>query len=227
MVVGSGLIANGFLNDYKDDKKVVVFASGVSNSNETRHSEFEREKDLIHLTMCINPKALFVYFSTYSLEDPDAIKRPYVLHKEKMENLVQCHSRFLILRVSNVVGNNGNPNTIINFFVEKVVSGELISIWNSTKRNLIDITDLYSITKKLIENKIENKVLMVTNPNNIYVSEIVKKIAEFKKKTAKIELIEKGTDFETKPSSEVLKIIESLNLSFDDNYLLSLLKKYY
>lgn len=227
MVIGSGLIANGFLHEYKNDKKIVVFASGVSNSNETRFSEFERERNLVHSTMFDNPEALFIYFSTYSLVDPDAIKRPYVLHKEEMEDIVKSHSRFLILRVSNVVGINGNPNTIINFFVEKINSNELISIWNSTKRNLIDIKDLYVITKNLIQNRIENRILFVTNPNNIYVSEIVTTIADFKNKKAHTEIIEKGEDFEMKPSVEVLEIIENLNLNFDDNYLLKLLKKYY
>ena len=227
MVVGRGLIANVFLNEYKDDSEVIVFASGVSNSNETKLSEFEREKNLLELTMKDNLDALLIYFSTYSLGDPDAIKRPYVLHKEEMESIVKSHSRFLILRVSNVVGNNGNPNTIINFLVKKIISNELITIWNSAKRNLIDIKDLYAITKNLIQNKVENKVLLVTNPNNVYVSEIVAKIADFKNKVPKIEIIEKGEDFEMRPSAEVLKSIEKLNLNFDNDYLIKLLKKYY
>lgn len=227
MVVGSGLIGNAFLDEYKNSKEVVVFASGVSNSNETRLSEFERERDLLQSTLRDKSEALFIYFSTYSLGDPDAIRRPYVLHKEEMENIVKCHPRFLILRVSNVVGNNGNPNTIINFFVEKIISGELISIWNSTKRNLIDINDLYVITKNLIQSKVENSILLVTNPNSIYVSDIVTKIADFKKTTSKTEIIDKGKDFEMSPSEEVLKIIENLNLNFDDDYLVRLLRKYY
>ena len=227
MVIGRGLIANAFFNEYRNDKKVVVFASGVSNSNETRQSEFDREKRLLQLKIKDNPEAIVVYFSTYSWGDPDAVKRPYISHKETMENIVKCHPRFLILRVSNVVGNNGNPNTIINFFVQKIISEELITVWNSTKRNLIDVNDLYVITKNLIQNKVDNKLLLVTNPKNFYVSEIVTKIAVFKSKTPKIEIVEKGEDFEMRPSDEVLKSIENLNLNFDDDYLINLLKKYY
>jgi len=227
MVIGSGLIASIFLSKYKNDNGVVVFASGVSNSNETRASEFKRERDLIELTMKNNVKALFIYFSTYSLGDLDANKKPYVFHKQEMENIVKCHSRFLILRVSNVVGNKGNPNTIINFFVKQIISDNLIAIWDSTKRNLIDIEDLYLITKNLIQNKVENKVLLVINPKNISVLEIVAKIADFKNKIAKIKIIKKEPNFEMEPSIEVLKSIENLKLDFDEDYLIKLLNKYY
>lgn len=227
MVVGRGLIANAFLNEFECIDDVVVFASGVSNSNETKLSEFEREKNLLELTIADKPDALFVYFSTYSLGDPDALKKPYVIHKKAMESIVEKQQRFLILRVSNVVGSIGNSNTIINFLVNKIISDELITIWNSAKRNLIDVDDLYAITKNLIQNKVENKVLLLTNPNSIYVSEIVAKIANFKQRTPKIEVIEKGEDFEMKPSKEVLESILKLNLNFGDQYFTKLLEKYY
>lgn len=227
MVIGSGLIANGFLNAYGEDKDVVIFASGVSNSNETRASEFERERHLLSSTLDNYPRALFIYFSTYSIDDPDAQYRPYVLHKKEMESLVERHPGYLILRASNVVGNQGNPNTIINFFVDKIISNQRISIWNATMRNLIDIDDLYKITRGIVEAGIKNKTLIVANPNSIYASEIATIIAQYKNKTAHIELIEKGSHFGVQPSREVLEIIERLHLNFDDDYFMRLLKKYY
>ncbi|WP_066222821.1 NAD-dependent epimerase/dehydratase family protein [Formosa haliotis] len=227
MVVGTGLIANAFVREYKNSKDVVIFASGVSNSNETRLSEFQREKRLLENSLKDYPNALFVYFSTYSLGDPDSINKPYVLHKIEMEHLVNRHRKFLILRVSNVVGHNGNPNTIFNFFVHKLKANELITVWNSAKRNLIDIEDLGAITIHLIKNKVINKILLVTNPNTLYVKDIVLKIANFKQITPKIQIVDRGVDFETEPSNEVINCIKELNLNFNQDYLIRLLKKYY
>ena len=45
MIIGNGLIASLF-NEY-DKENVVFFASGVSNSSETRREEFLREENLI------------------------------------------------------------------------------------------------------------------------------------------------------------------------------------
>ncbi|MEJ2498930.1 MAG: hypothetical protein P8Y46_06430 [Sulfurovaceae bacterium] len=50
MIIGNGMLAHEF-SDYKDDNDIIIFASGVSNSGETRESEFEREKELLTKTI--------------------------------------------------------------------------------------------------------------------------------------------------------------------------------
>ena len=47
MVIGNGMIANRFMNRYRDDSNVIIFASGVSNSSEKFEDQYIREKVLI------------------------------------------------------------------------------------------------------------------------------------------------------------------------------------
>ena len=65
MIVGNGLIAKAFDN-FKDDK-VIIFASGVSNSLEQRKQEFDRENILSNV-INENPEKI-VYFSTCYFND--------------------------------------------------------------------------------------------------------------------------------------------------------------
>ena len=68
MIVGTGLLATAF-NMYKDCNKVLIFASGVSNSAEQNDGEFEREINL--LKTFIDTDMKLVYFGTTSIYDED------------------------------------------------------------------------------------------------------------------------------------------------------------
>ena len=46
MIVGNGMIAKKF-KKYKDKGNVLIFASGVSNSNETRCTNFSKELKMV------------------------------------------------------------------------------------------------------------------------------------------------------------------------------------
>lgn len=67
MIVGDGLIASLFTSH--DKENVIFFASGVSNSLETKEEEFLREENLIRNTIKNNPNKIFLYFSTCSIYD--------------------------------------------------------------------------------------------------------------------------------------------------------------
>ena len=79
MIIGNGDLAS-VLPDRED---LIFFASGVSNSQETRESEYQREVDLL---MKQNRDSHIVYFSTlasfYS-------RTRYVDHKLNMESLIK------------------------------------------------------------------------------------------------------------------------------------------
>ena len=87
MVIGNGMIANRFMN-YKNDKDIIIFASGVSNSKDTIEQNFLREFKLLNQTIKDNPGNTFVYFSTCSIQDNDLASSPYVIHKKKLKNLL-------------------------------------------------------------------------------------------------------------------------------------------
>ena len=104
MIIGSGMLAKAF-NIYKADHDLLIFASGVANSQEENRATFQREADL--LATAVNQNLKLVYFSTCSIDDRAVNFSPYVQHKIKMEELIQNECKqFFILRLPQVVGKN-------------------------------------------------------------------------------------------------------------------------
>ena len=228
MIVGTGLIAQTFL-EFRDDAEVLIFASGVSNSTENSDSAYRREFDLVKRTLEFNPKLKFVYFSTVSINDASVNERQYNSHKLKIEDYIKTNSNcYLILRVSNVVGPKGNPNTIMNFLVNAVKSDDKITIWKKAERNIIDKDDLFFIVKSLLEKGVSNDIVNVAARNNVLVLDILKQIEMFFNKKANYNLINKGNRLNIDVSfiEEELKIIEDTN-GVGLKYVSNLLKKYY
>lgn len=142
MVIGNGLIANAF-SEFKNIDNIIIFASGVSNSLETNEKEFEREVDL--LKSCDYNKKL-IYFSSVNLfEDRD-----YFRHKKNMEKTIKSlFNDYLIIRISQLIGNGGNENNLFNYFKNSIINETEITINKNAYRSLIDVDDLVEITKVL------------------------------------------------------------------------------
>lgn len=123
MIIGNGDIAKALKG--VDRKDFIFFASGVSNSGETRESEFERERNLL-LEQSVGIKKL-VYFSSLATMWES---NPYFEHKRSMEVLVELHfPRYTIVRLGNIDWGD-NPHTIINFFRNQVAEGNKLNIQN-------------------------------------------------------------------------------------------------
>jgi nucleoside-diphosphate-sugar epimerase len=119
MIIGKGDVAS-VLPD-RDD--FIWFASGVSNSQETRQAEFRREKDLLFSLADEQDKRL-VYFSSLSVFYKDS---PYTRHKKKMEQYVKMWPNHCIIRIGNITWGT-NPHTIINHFKLQKMRGEKLDI---------------------------------------------------------------------------------------------------
>jgi len=105
MIIGHGDVA-GVLKDREDR---LYFASGVSNSSETRESEYERE---IALLMKQDKWRHIVYFSSLSIFYTDT---RYAQHKRQMEKLVKKNfGHYTIIRLGNISW-GVNPHTLINY----------------------------------------------------------------------------------------------------------------
>jgi hypothetical protein len=106
MIIGNGDIAS-VLPD-RDD--LIFFASGVSNSQETRSSEYKREVDL----MIRQPRnKRLVYFSSLSVFYS---KSRYANHKRAMEAMIKKYQKYYcIIRLGNIDWGD-NPHTLINYF---------------------------------------------------------------------------------------------------------------
>ncbi len=97
MIIGNGLLAQAFSPVFANDAHVIAFASGVSNSRETRAEAFAREREL--LTSTLEREKFILYFSTCSVHDPELAESPYVRHKIDMEHLVCNAAQKAIFRL--------------------------------------------------------------------------------------------------------------------------------
>lgn len=225
MIVGRGLIAGAF-EKITLPHNVLVFASGVSNSKETNQNQFQRELELLTKTIEEHPNRRFVYFSTASVLDPQLAGEPYVLHKLRCEELIRTSCRLhLILRVTNVVGRTGNPNTVFNFFVDQIRNQTFFELWNNACRNLIDIEDVVHITRALLEEELAQRTFLLVNPTNHSVADIVHLIEETLGKKANCAVMDKGSCIQYE-LSDTQSFYEERGFLFAPDYLNRLVAHY-
>lgn len=225
MIVGNGLIASLFTEC--DQENIIFFASGVSNSLETKKEEFLREENLIKKTIAENPNKVFIYFSTCSIYDSSKAESQYVLHKLKMEQIItQLCSQYLILRLSNAVGNGGNPNLLINYLVRSVKNSETINVHTKATRNFIDTEDIKNIVIQLIKNKNFNKIINVAYLENYTIIEILEILERFFQIKPTLNLVKSGSGYLI-DIPDVQDYFNQHSLTNKEAYLHKILEKYY
>lgn len=228
MVVGNGMIARRF-GAFAERGDVVIFASGVSNSKETRPEPFARERQLVDETLSQTVGSLFVYFSTASVDDPTEQGSPYVTHKLALERLIADRAtNYLLVRASNVVGGPGNPHTILNFFVDRIRRNEPFTIWQHASRNLIDLDDVYRVvTEYIAEPTTWNQTILAANPHSVSPLLLVQAIEAHTGRRAQYELIDKGVPFNLSASAISDRLPTADSNWQPDRYVSRLLHKYY
>ncbi len=227
MVLGNGLVANGF-RKYRDCDDYLIFASGVSNSASTDVDAFARERKLLSQALYDHQDKIFIYFSTCSVYDTSLKDSAYVKHKLDMEKLIaERHNDYHIFRVSHLVGRSVNPHTILNFFVQHIISGQHFFLWEKATRNIIDINDAFKVCDYIINHKVfRNKITNIGSKVNYPVMQIVHTIESVFGKKARYSLTGKGAD----PLVNIVdieRIFTVLNIYFNDEYLEKLIRKYY
>lgn len=227
MIVGRGLVANGF-KTYVNDDRFLVFASGVSNSANTDAGEFARECSLLKSMMDAHREKTFIYFGTCSVYDLSLQHSPYVQHKLAMENLLRAeHGRYHIFRVSNLAGKTDNPHTVLNYFYQHIINGDFFQLWKNASRNIIDIDDAVTVCTHIMEeNLFMNQVINIANPENYPVVKIVEFIESFTGKKGHYTLVDKGSN-PVIDTSTIRPLFPLLNTRFDAGYLNRVLEKYY
>jgi len=144
MIIGKGNVAR-VLNDREG---AIFFASGVSNSQCTDESQYQREKDL--LKVLHNSYLSLFYFSSLAL---DTKLTRYYTHKIQMELLVKEHFKnYNIIRLGNLDWDE-NPHTFRNYIKSKQAIGEPVQIkdeWKYmiSKEQLLLLTDNLPLTGK-------------------------------------------------------------------------------
>ena len=221
--MGNGLIATN-MKHYLDDNRFLIFASGVSNSSEVSQSAFDRERSLVeeHLAIANKKKMLFIYFSSCALVDASHLSIPYYRHKFEIEQLIKQEAdNFIIFRLPQLIGKSDNKNTLINYLVDKVKTGEHFELWKHATRYLIEINDLKIILDALLfEKTLLNQTIDVANPYRYRVEEIVNIIAKYMHTKANYVLVDKKDSYEL-DLEWFLTVCDKkrLNISFGYEYL--------
>lgn len=142
MIIGSGDIAS-IIND-RDG--AIFFASGVSNSLETKDSEYIREREMLQhqdKTKCI------FYFSSIAIDNEEKFEvSKYLQHKKNMEDYIKSNfENYNIIRIGNITWGK-NPNTFLNHIRNKIKNKESVYISDEYKF-MIDSHTLLSLTDNL------------------------------------------------------------------------------
>ena len=226
MIVGRGMIADAF-SKYYDNKEVVIFASGVSNSLLNEECHFTRERELLKESIAKYPKSTIVYFGTCSVHDPELSHSPYVEHKREMEKLIEKNcEKFFIFRLSQVVGHGSSP-TLINFIVDHIKSGKSFNIWKNSTRNLIDVDDVFKIADYLIQNTIfMNEITNIATPLSLPIFDIVTIAEELIGKKGQYQVDNRGGSYEIN-IHKITPLLNNMNITFDQTYPALIIKKYF
>lgn len=223
MVVGNGSLASIFFNEFHNNDEVVIFASGVSDSTEDNEENFNREKKLLRETIENNGEKKIVYFSSIFVGFKE---NKYYIHKLSMENLIsETCKNFLIIRLPQVLGEKGNQKNIVNFFTKSLIEGNQTIIFSDSWRAIIDVNDVFNISKELIFN-CKNKIIKFSNIEIVKVIELYKKISKIINRKENFELIDFMENIPNiNNSKEVVDIMKNLNIT-SENYTDKILTKY-
>lgn len=226
MLIGGGLIARSFWH-YEDNREVLIFASGVSNSKQAGVEEFNRESRLIVELLEANPWKLFVYFGTCSIQDNDLNQTPYVVHKARMEELVRERAgEYLIFRLPQVIGKGGNKYSLTNFLYEHIKRGASFPLWENAVRYIVDVADVSTIVSHVIETEyFQNRIINIAS-RPYYVREIVNVIEQIVQRRAVFTAIQRGSNYRI-DCTDIQALLDRLGIVFDQDYLYRTLSKYY
>ena len=218
MIVGHGMLARAFAREFGDDSAHVVFASGVSNSNERRPEAFAREEALLRSAIAGN-KGTIVYFGTCSVLDTERRDTPYVRHKLAMEALAQASDRAVVLRLPQVVGRTDNPHTLMNYLHERIRSGERFEVWQDAWRNVIDVDDVAAIGGAFIRDPAcRHRVVNIASPQPVKVTELVEILARVLGREARFARLPRGDRYDI-DVAEAMAVAERIGVRFGSDYV--------
>jgi nucleoside-diphosphate-sugar epimerase len=222
-VLGSGLIARAFKN-VEFTRETLVLASGVSNSIETRMSEFHREASTVRNALTKYKGMHVIYFSTSSVTAK--VKSPYISHKLEMENLIlskaACCNIFRLPQVVGVVQNY----TLISYFTKMLLNGSKINLYAQATRDLLSILDVVRVVHLVVnKNFSENAPLSVGSGISIPVAAILLEISMLLNRCPKVRILNEGT-VEQAYTSAIRQFLGEDDRIFKQDYWLTVLRYY-
>jgi NDP-hexose 4-ketoreductase len=203
-VVGTGMIARAFASESAELPDAIVCASGVADSRCTDPAAFLRERELVRdlLERAAGRGVPLIYFSGAPVYGPSAGARAetspvapqtaYGRHKVACEELITASgSRYLVLRLPNVVGPIGHPNQLVPSLVAQIAAGRVVVRIGAT-RDLLDVNDLVRIVGALIRQGTTGVTLNVASGLSTPVGQLAEQIAAILDVSPRIEREEGG-----------------------------------
>lgn len=226
-VIGRGVIANRFVN-YASQSRYLIFAGSVHDSRIADVKSIEAEEALLRTIIENGKDETLVYFSSCSVLDPEQNQSLYAEHKARMEQMLQTSSRqFLIFRLPQLFGLSDEGTSLVNFLVDAVLNGKSFDIWQNAQRNFIDIDDVYRIVHDIFSSRNQlNRIINIANPCSTSVADLVALIEKFFDRTAKYQLVSKGSHFPI-DIADIEPVIARLGIDFRSGYIQRCLEKYY
>ncbi len=220
MIIGNGMMAKAMKD--LDQKDLLIFASGVSNSLEVDKKKYEREYNLLCENIEKYPDKKLIYFSTASIYDESKSNSEYVKFKRKIEQLIKSTvSNYIIFRVGNVIAKGGNTNSLINFLKNSIESRYEFDLYFDATRFFVDIDDVFLFVK-LNHNRFHNEIVDLYYPYAYSVLEVLNVIEELFEKKANYRLIRSNSRY-TQDIPEYLTIF--FNTITPKQYIYNALKK--
>jgi len=230
-IFGNGFIAKNLvkLKSHLKKKNFIIYCSGVSNSKEKSKNKLEKEIKVLKEFYKRFKDRHIIYISSSSVLDSSRNKSKYLKNKIKIEKFIKDKfQKYLIIRLPEIVGDSKNPNTLTNFFYNKIIKKKKFIIIKKTKRNLIDIEDVLKIIKIIILKINSNKkVITLCNKYNNSPKEIVQILEKVANKKANYKEINIKRQNWRLNYSLISKYVKKTNIKFNKFYLKRILNKYY
>jgi hypothetical protein len=226
MVFGHGLLATAF-QEFESNADVVIFASGVSDSNERRATQFAREADLLRRARREFADRLLVYFGTCSVHDSERRDTPYVRHKLAMEAIaMQPGMRALVLRLPLAIGADHRHPTLANFLYQQIVHQQPFDVWTKATRYPVDVDHVLLLAKHLLRDASLLGRQVNIALRSYAILDFVRILERIAGKPARFKAVDRGAHYSI-PCPEVTALLPELGLTVGEDYLERTLRKYF
>jgi UDP-glucose 4-epimerase len=218
IIIGSGQLAKSFENF--SNKKVLIFASGVSNSHCINPNEFKREKNLLVQMLNQHQDKKFVYFSSCALSALDYPKSDYYKHKKEMEDIIKENSDlYYIFRIPQLFGKLKDHKTLVNYLYKSIKNNEKFKVFSEAYRYVIEIYDVKLLVEEFLRYEESCTTIDIANPYNYSVMELVNVIEKVVGQKANYELVTKYDGY-TLDFTNLTNFMQNykLDLGFGEEY---------
>ncbi len=241
-VVGRGFLAAYLLEAFADRYlDVTAIAAGVTKTSGVSVADYDREAKLVYAVVrrCRAEGRTVLFFSTasdgmYSVPDsPNREDGPlfpstaYGRHKLALESvLAHSGARWLVLRLSHVVGRGQQKHQLLPSLVSQVRSG-MVTVYRDTYRDLLDVRHMIAALDCLLAKAITGQVVNVASSRPERVEHIVDEIERRLRITARREIVDRSPGRTVASTARLRLIMPGWDdFGFDCNYLHRLLDEY-